>query len=313
MLRRGFADAVTAGAGEVAIFAAASESFSKKNINCSIAESLQRYDEVMKAAARTKTPVRGYVSCVLGCPYEGHIAPEAVAHVARKLWDMGCYEISLGDTIGTGNPGSTVAMLRAVEKAGVPVSATAVHFHHTYGQALSNILAALQVGVATLDSSVAGLGGCPYAEGATGNVPTEDVVYMLHGMGIKTGIDLNALMEVGYFISGILGRPTRSAVALAFQKKAQKKAQKESARKEPASEKPKPIVPVDSVPMDWQGTSATVYIGSQYQKGSATGTDPQAKLVEDAALRAAAAASAAGAAAATAGASTASSSSSPSR
>lgn len=269
----------------MAIFAAASESFSKKNINCTIAESLQRYEEVTRAAAKSKTRVRGYVSCVLGCPYEGHIAPEAVAHVARRLWDMGCYEISLGDTIGTGNPGSTVAMIRAVEKAGVPISATAVHFHHTYGQALSNILAALQVGVSTIDSSVAGLGGCPYAEGATGNVPTEDVVYMLHGLGIKTGIDLNALMEVGYFISGILGRPTRSAVALAFQKKAQKKAQKEGARKEPA-DKPKPIVPVDSLPMDWQGTPTAVYVGSQYQKGSAVGEpleEPPAPVAVEAA------------------------------
>uniref|UniRef100_A0A1A8S3K7 hydroxymethylglutaryl-CoA lyase n=3 Tax=Nothobranchius TaxID=28779 RepID=A0A1A8S3K7_9TELE len=211
---RGFQAAVKAGASEVAIFGAASELFSKKNINCSVEESLQRFDEVMKAAKEAAVPVRGYVSCVVGCPYEGKVAPEKVAHVAKRLYSMGCYEISLGDTIGVGTPGSMTEMLEAVSRE-VPVSALAVHCHDTYGQALANILVALQMGISVVDSSVAGLGGCPYAQGASGNVATEDVVYMLHGLGIKTGVDLLKLMDAGAFICRALNRKTNSKVAQA--------------------------------------------------------------------------------------------------
>ncbi|TMW64311.1 hypothetical protein Poli38472_012933 [Pythium oligandrum] len=212
---KGFESAVAAGAHEVAIFGAASEAFSKKNINCSIDESLERFRPVCDQAKELGIRVRGYVSCVLGCPYEGHVAPEVVADVAQKMFDMGCYEISLGDTIGIGNPKSTLEMLRAT-KAVVPVENLAVHFHDTYGQALSNILIALQEGVSVVDSSVAGLGGCPYAKGASGNVATEDVVYMLHGLGIETGVDLHKVVEVGDFISNVLGRQTNSKVARAI-------------------------------------------------------------------------------------------------
>uniref|UniRef100_A0A3P8QH04 hydroxymethylglutaryl-CoA lyase n=1 Tax=Astatotilapia calliptera TaxID=8154 RepID=A0A3P8QH04_ASTCA len=211
---QGFQAAVKAGAPEVAIFGAASELFSKKNINCSVDESLQRFDEVMKAAKEAGVPVRGYVSCVVGCPYEGKVAPEKVAHVAKRLYSMGCYEISLGDTIGVGTPGSMTKMLEAVIKE-VPVSALAVHCHDTYGQALANILVALQMGISVVDSSVAGLGGCPYAQGASGNVSTEDVVYMLHGLGIQTGVDLSKLMDAGAFICQTLNRKTSSKVAQA--------------------------------------------------------------------------------------------------
>ncbi|XP_062890015.1 hydroxymethylglutaryl-CoA lyase, mitochondrial isoform X1 [Mobula hypostoma] len=211
---KGFESALRAGAREVAIFGAASEMFSKKNINCSIDESLQRFEEVMKAAKDASIPVRGYVSCVLGCPYEGSVSPVKVAEVAKKLYSMGCYEISLGDTIGVGTPGSMHKMLAAVIKE-VPVSALAVHCHDTYGQALVNIFAALQMGVCTVDSSVAGLGGCPYAAGASGNVATEDVVYMMNGLGIHTGVDLQKLMEAGAFICNALKRKTSSKVAQA--------------------------------------------------------------------------------------------------
>ncbi|KAM9355408.1 hydroxymethylglutaryl-CoA lyase, mitochondrial [Pholidichthys leucotaenia] len=211
---QGFQAAVKAGASEVAIFGAASELFSKKNINCSVDESLQRFDEVMKAAKEASVPVRGYVSCVVGCPYEGKVAPAKVAHVAKRLYSMGCYEISLGDTIGVGTPGSMADMLEAVSRE-VPVGALAVHCHDTYGQALANILVALQMGVSVVDSSVAGLGGCPYAQGASGNVATEDVVYMLHGLGIQTGVDLCKLMDAGAFICRTLNRKTSSKVAQA--------------------------------------------------------------------------------------------------
>nr|XP_020464289.1 hydroxymethylglutaryl-CoA lyase, mitochondrial [Monopterus albus] len=211
---KGFQAAVKAGASEVAIFGAASELFSQKNINCSVDESLQRFDEVMKAAKEAGVPVRGYVSCVLGCPYEGKVAPEKVAHVAKRLYSMGCYEISLGDTIGVGTPGNMAEMLEAVSRE-VPVGALAVHCHDTYGQALANILVALQMGVSVVDSSVAGLGGCPYAQGAAGNVATEDVVYMLHGLGIQTGVDLSKLMDAGAFICRTLNRRTSSKVAQA--------------------------------------------------------------------------------------------------
>ncbi|XP_054894097.1 hydroxymethylglutaryl-CoA lyase, mitochondrial [Poeciliopsis prolifica] len=211
---KGFQAALKAGASEVAIFGAASELFSKKNINCSVEESLQRFEEVMKAAKEAAVPVRGYVSCVVGCPYEGQVAPEKVAHVAKCLYSMGCYEISLGDTIGVGTPGSMTKMLEAVTKE-VPVSALAVHCHDTYGQALANILIALQMGISVVDSSVAGLGGCPYAHGASGNVATEDVVYMLHGLGIETGVDLAKLMDAGAFICRTINRKTSSKVAQA--------------------------------------------------------------------------------------------------
>ncbi|XP_076017772.1 hydroxymethylglutaryl-CoA lyase, mitochondrial [Genypterus blacodes] len=211
---KGFQAAVKAGASEVAIFGAASELFSKKNINCSVDESLQRFDEVMKAAKEAGVPVRGYVSCVLGCPYEGKVPPERVAHVAKRLYAMGCYEISLGDTIGVGTPGGMSEMLEVVSRE-VPVSALAVHCHDTYGQALANILVALQMGISVVDSSVAGLGGCPYAQGASGNVATEDVVYMLHGLGIHTGVDLSKLMDAGAFICQTLNRKTSSKVAQA--------------------------------------------------------------------------------------------------
>nr|XP_061798805.1 hydroxymethylglutaryl-CoA lyase, mitochondrial-like isoform X1 [Nerophis lumbriciformis] len=211
---KGFQAAVNAGASEVAIFGAASEMFSKKNINCSVDESLRRFDEVVKAAKKAGVPVRGYVSCVLGCPYEGQVAPAKVAHVAKCLYSMGCYEISLGDTIGVGTPGSMQEMLAAVSRE-VPVDALAVHCHDTYGQALANILVALQMGVSVVDSSVSGLGGCPYAQGASGNVATEDVVYMLHGLGIQTGVDLAKLMDAGAFICRSLNKKTSSKVAQA--------------------------------------------------------------------------------------------------
>ena len=207
--------AVTAGAKEVAVFGAASESFSQKNINCSIEASLSRFEELVTSAHRQGLKVRGYVSCALGCPYEGEISPIRVAGVADRLYQMGCYEISLGDTIGVGTPGKVEKMLRAVA-AKVPVAQMAVHFHDTYGQALANILTALQCGVAVVDSSVAGLGGCPYAEGASGNVASEDLLYMLDGLGIETGVDLEKLLAAGQFICTHLGRRSGSRVALAL-------------------------------------------------------------------------------------------------
>ncbi|GMY15995.1 hydroxymethylglutaryl-CoA lyase, mitochondrial isoform X2 [Fagus crenata] len=212
---KGFEAAVAAGANEVAVFASASESFSKSNINCSIEESLARYRAVTHAAKELSIPVRGYVSCVVGCPVEGAISPSKVAYVAKELYDMGCFEISLGDTIGVGTPGTVVPMLEAV-MAVVPVEKLAVHFHDTYGQSLPNILVSLQMGISTVDSSIAGLGGCPYAKGASGNVATEDVVYMLNGLGVKTNVDLAKLMLAGDFISKHLGRPSGSKTATAF-------------------------------------------------------------------------------------------------
>ncbi|KAL1323891.1 hypothetical protein AAHE18_13G049100 [Arachis hypogaea] len=212
---RGFDAAIAAGAREVAVFASASESFSKSNINCNIEESLVRYRAVTRAAKELSIPVRGYVSCVIGCPVEGPIPPSKVAYVAKELYDMGCFEISLGDTIGVGTPGTVVPMLLAV-MAVVPTEKLAVHFHDTYGQSLSNILVSLQMGISTVDSSIAGLGGCPYAKGASGNVATEDVVYMLNGLGVKTNTDLGKLMSVGDFISKQLGRPSGSKTAVAL-------------------------------------------------------------------------------------------------
>lgn len=212
---KGLEAAISANANEVAIFGAASESFSQKNINCSISQSLVRFEPVIAAAKKQGIRVRGYVSCVLGCPYEGQISVEAVAKVAKALYDMGCYEISLGDTIGTGTPKSTHRMVEAV-MLDIPKSALAVHFHDTYGQALVNIHTALQLGVATVDSAVAGLGGCPYAQGASGNVATEDVLYMLNGLGINTGVNMDALLAATMHISTVLNRKPESKVANAL-------------------------------------------------------------------------------------------------
>ncbi|XP_008677303.1 hydroxymethylglutaryl-CoA lyase, mitochondrial isoform X1 [Zea mays] len=219
---RGFEAAIAAGAKEIAVFASASESFSRSNINCTIEESLARYRGVTAAAKKHGLSIRGYVSCVIACPVGGATDPAKVAYVAKELYTMGCSEISLGDTTGVGTPGSVVAMLQAVMSF-VPVDKIAVHFHDTYGQALANILVSLQVSKATMginivDSSVSGLGGCPYAKGATGNVATEDVVYMLHGLGIETNVDLNKLMEAGDYISKHLGRPLGSKTATALRK-----------------------------------------------------------------------------------------------
>ncbi|CAN6443397.1 unnamed protein product [Victoria cruziana] len=212
---KGFEAAIAAGAKEIAIFASASESFSKSNINCSIEESLSRYREVASSARKLSVPIRGYVSCVVGCPVEGYVHPSNVAYVAKELYDMGCSEISLGDTIGVGTPGSVVPMLEAV-MAVVPADKLAVHFHDTYGQSLSNILVSIQMGISTVDSSVAGLGGCPYAKGASGNVATEDVVYLLNGLGIRTNVDLGKLMAAGDFICKHLGRQSGSKTAIAL-------------------------------------------------------------------------------------------------
>ncbi len=211
---KGYEGARAAKADTVAVFGAASESFSQKNINCSIAESLERFKPVIDAAKADGVHVRGYVSCVLGCPYEGKIAPEQVVPVAKALYEMGCYEISLGDTIGVGTPEETKALIRAVA-ADVPVAALAGHFHDTYGQALSNIWAALGEGVTVFDCSVSGLGGCPYAKGASGNVASEDVVYSLARSGFETGVDLDALIETSVWISEIIGRKPGSKVTLA--------------------------------------------------------------------------------------------------
>ncbi|AZF22106.1 Hydroxymethylglutaryl-CoA lyase [Pseudomonas sp. R1-43-08] len=211
---RGFEDALAAGVKEVAVFAAASEAFSQRNINCSISESLERFAPIMAAARQHGVSVRGYVSCVLGCPYEGEIAAQQVAAVARELYAMGCYEVSLGDTIGTGTAGATRRLFEVVG-AQVPRDKLAGHFHDTYGQAIANIYASLLEGIQVFDSSIAGLGGCPYAKGASGNVATEDVVYLLNGLGIDTGIDLERLIDAGQHISQVLGRASGSRVAKA--------------------------------------------------------------------------------------------------
>jgi len=212
---KGFEAAKAAGAAEVAVFGAASEAFSKKNINCSIAESLNRFGVVVEAARKSDIKVRGYISCVVACPYEGEVKPDKVAEVAGALYDMGCYEISLGDTIGAATPGKTQAMIQACLKR-IPVEKLAGHYHDTYGQALANIYASMELGVATFDSSVSGLGGCPYAKGASGNVATEDVVYMLHGLGIETGIDLDKVVDTGAWISSILKRDPGSKAGRAI-------------------------------------------------------------------------------------------------
>jgi hydroxymethylglutaryl-CoA lyase len=220
---KGFEAARAAGATEVAVFGAASEAFSRKNINCSIAESLERFAPVVEAAMAADIRVRGYISCVVGCPYEGEVKPQLVAEVARALFDMGCYEVSLGDTIGVGTPGKTQAMIEACA-ARIPVEKLAGHYHDTYGQALANIYASMELGVATFDASVAGLGGCPYAAGASGNVATEDVIYMLHGLGIETGVDLDKLVETGIWISSVLKRSPGSKAGRAIAAKKAKTA-----------------------------------------------------------------------------------------
>jgi hydroxymethylglutaryl-CoA lyase len=212
---QGFARAKAAGIPEIAIFGSASESFSQRNINCSIAESLVRFRPVAEAARENGMRIRGYVSCVLGCPYEGQIAPKAVIDLSAHLIALGCYEVSLGDTIGVGTPAQAQRVVAAVA-AEIGLARTAIHFHDTYGQALANILACLEIGVATVDSAVAGLGGCPYARGATGNVATEDLVYMLNGLGLHTGVDLAALRRAGDAISTALHRPNGSRAARAL-------------------------------------------------------------------------------------------------
>ena len=215
---KGFEAARAAGAKEVAVFGAASESFSQKNINCSIAESLDRFRPIVEAAKAADIKVRGYVSCVLGCPYEGEVPPLAVADVAQALLEMGCYEVSLGDTIGTGTPERTKDMIEAVARR-VPLKKIAGHYHDTFGMAAANIYASLQMGIGIFDSSVAGLGGCPYAKGASGNVATEDVVYMLEGMGVKTGVDMEQLLAATNAMSAVLGKPPVSRVASALNAK----------------------------------------------------------------------------------------------
>lgn len=212
---KGLERAMAAGAKEIAIFTTPSEAFSQKNTNCTVAESMQRMTEIVALAKQHHIPVRAYISCVLGCPYEGDISPEKVAKQAEDLFKLGCYEISLGDTIGVGTPLKTKQLIELVSKV-VPVNQLAVHFHDTYGQALANIYVALTCGINVIDSSVAGIGGCPYAKGASGNVATEDVLYMLNGMGIKTNIDLEKLIAVGRFISEKLGREPQSKVNLAL-------------------------------------------------------------------------------------------------
>jgi hydroxymethylglutaryl-CoA lyase len=211
---KGLEGAIQHRADEVAIFGAASESFTQKNINCSIDESLERFEQIMAQAQQLNLPVRGYVSTIIGCPYEGAIAPEKVALVAKKLYEMGCYEISLGDTIGVGTPIKFKQMLEAVMKE-VPIDKLAVHCHNTYGQALVNIYASLEYGINKIDAAVAGLGGCPYAKGASGNIATEDVLYMLNGMNIKTGVDLNEVIKIGDWICAELDRENQSKVSLA--------------------------------------------------------------------------------------------------
>lgn len=211
---QGFEAAIAAGASEVAVFAAASESFSQRNINCSIAQSLQRFEPVLAAAVAHGIKVRGYVSCVLGCPYEGDVAPERVRDVADAMLQMGCYELSLGDTIGIGTPGGARRLIDTVGQR-VPRGQLAGHFHDTYGQAVANIYACLLEGIQVFDSSVAGLGGCPYAPGASGNVATEDVLYLLHGLGISTGVDLDRVVQAGQAIMLALGRQSTSRVARA--------------------------------------------------------------------------------------------------
>lgn len=211
---QGLEAALNAGVKEVSVFTTVSETFSQKNTHCTIKESLDRIEEVINIAKSHQIPVRGYLSCVLGCPYEGEIEILKAVDIAKKLYSLGCYEISLGDTIGVGTPIKAKNLIEAIGLE-IPLSALAVHFHDTYGQALANIYACLELGITVIDSSVAGLGGCPYAKGASGNVATEDLVYMLEGMEIKTGVDLDRLLEVSQFVATMTGRPARSKLAQA--------------------------------------------------------------------------------------------------
>jgi hydroxymethylglutaryl-CoA lyase len=215
---KGYDAARAAGAKVVSVFAAASEGFSRANINCTVAESIERFKPVLARAKTDGVKVRGYISCVLGCPFDGEIKPKAVADLANALWALGCYEISLGDTIGVGTPDKAKEMLRAVG-ANIPADKLAMHFHDTYGQALANLYAGLEQGVRVIDTAAGGLGGCPYAPGATGNVATEDVVYMLEGMGIRTGVDMDKLLAATNEMSGVLGKPPVSRVASALNAK----------------------------------------------------------------------------------------------
>lgn len=212
---KGFEAALAAGVNEAAVFGSVSETFSQHNINCSVSESLKRFEPVLKAAHRQNIPVRGYISCVLGCPYEGFIKPDKVARISKTLLDLGCYEISLGDTIGKGTPVQAAAMVNEVANA-VPAGVLAAHFHNTFGQALANLYAVIREGITVIDASVAGLGGCPHAPGASGNVATEDVVYMLDGMGIKTGINMAELLKAATFICELLGIESRSNAGIAL-------------------------------------------------------------------------------------------------
>ncbi|CAM3719026.1 MULTISPECIES: hydroxymethylglutaryl-CoA lyase [Halomonas] len=211
---KGLENALAVGVEEVAVFGAASEAFSQKNINCSIADSLARFEPVLERAHQAGVRVRGYVSCVLGCPYEGDIAPAKVASVAKALYEMGCYEVSLGDTIGVGTPLAAKRMIEATRQH-VPIEHLAAHFHDTYGMALANLYAVMEEGISVIDAATAGLGGCPYAKGASGNVATEDVLYLLEGLGIETGIDLQAIIDTAFWVTGELGRKPSSKVALA--------------------------------------------------------------------------------------------------
>jgi len=207
-----FEQALQAGAQEVSVFTAASDSFTQKNINCSIEESFTRFKPILEAAKQHRIPVRGYISCAFACPYEGEILPAKVITIAKRLYQLGCYEISIGDTIGVATPGQAFTLFKALAEI-IPITALAAHFHNTYGQALANLYAVLQLGVRVIDSSVAGLGGCPYAKGATGNVATEDVLYMLNGLGIDTGVDMQKLLAAGKFISDYLGRIPDSKIS----------------------------------------------------------------------------------------------------
>jgi hydroxymethylglutaryl-CoA lyase len=231
---KGLEAALAAGAEEVAGFAAATEAFSRRNTNCSIAESFERFIPVCKAALDAGVKVRGYISVVLGCPFEGEVDPGVVADMSERLFQMGCYEVSLGDTIGVGTPGKTRRMIEAVARR-APIEKLGGHYHDTYGQAVANIFASLEMGMATFDCSVAGLGGCPYAPGATGNVATEDVLYMLDGLGIQTGVDIEKLLQAAQFICGQLGRPTASRAGRALAAKAARRAAKAANSKKEAA------------------------------------------------------------------------------
>lgn len=226
---KGFEQALETGADQIAIFASSSEGFSQHNINCSVTESLKRFEPVMQLAAIHRIPVRGYLSCVVDCPYDGATPPEKVASVASALKGLGCYEVSLGDTIGTGTPQRIAAMIEMVAKQ-VPTNQLAVHFHDTWGQALVNIYQALEMGISVIDSSTAGLGGCPYADGASGNVATEDVVYLCHGLGIETGINLEKIAQAGWDICRHLGKTPSSRTSLALKARHARKLQQKIAK-----------------------------------------------------------------------------------